>query len=199
MTRRREPGLVPAGHLPRRRARARPYAFAIVLAVALLAGIALYVFETEPGWYLRARYPLRYESIVQGHARNYRLDPALLAAVIYTESKFDTDAKSDAGAIGLMQLLPDTAKGIAVRTGGSRFVVSDLYDPEINVRYGAWYLRHLLDRYDDERTALAAYHAGQANVDRWRAQGLGIQFAQTRYYVDKVERLKRTYARAYGL
>ena len=78
-------------------------------------------------------------------------------------------------------------------------MLSDLYDPEINVRYGSWYLRHLLDKYGDERTALAAYHAGQANVDRWRGRGLGIQFPQTRYYVDKVERMKRIYARAYGL
>ena len=86
-----------------------------------------------------------------------------------------------------MQLLPDTAQGIAVRTGGNEFVVDDLYVPEINVRYGAWYLRHLLDRYGDERTALAAYHAGQGNVDKWRRQGVGIQFPETRSYVDKVE------------
>jgi soluble lytic murein transglycosylase len=171
-----------------------------VLLVALAAGgLALYVVRSEPGWYLRLRYPLRYETIVRGHAKSYRLDPALLAGVIYAESKFDPGARSAAGAIGLMQLLPATARGIAVRTGGSRFVVSDLEDPEINVRYGAWYLRHLLDRYGDERNALAAYHAGQANVDRWRAEGIGIQFAQTRFYVDKVERLKRLYAKAYGL
>ena len=79
-----------------------------------------------------------------------------------------------------MQLLPETAKGIAERTGGSKFRVSDLYDPEINVRYGAWYLRHLLDKYGSERLALAAYNAGQANVDRWRAHGLPIQFEETR-------------------
>jgi soluble lytic murein transglycosylase len=173
----------------------------VVVAVVLAAvgGTALYVVHSEPGWYLRLRYPLRYEQIVRAHARNYRLDPALLAAVIYTESKFDAGARSDAGAVGLMQLLPDTAEGIAARTGGAKFVDSDLLDPEINVRYGSWYLRHLLDKYRDERTALAAYHAGQANVDRWRARGVGIQFAQTRYYVDKVERLERIYARAYGL
>jgi soluble lytic murein transglycosylase len=174
--------------------------FVLLLAlVAGLGGAALYVVHAQPAWYERLRYPLRYEQIVRGHARNYRLDPALLAAVIYTESKFDANARSAAGAIGLMQLLPDTARGIAVRTGGARFVVSDLTNPEINVRYGAWYLRHLLDRYGNERTALAAYHAGQANVDRWRAAGIGIQFPQTRYYVDKVERLKRVYAHAYGL
>lgn len=172
---------------------------AFLVAVAVVVGGVLYVVEAQPPWYERLRYPLRYEQIVKAHARNYRLDPALLAAVIYTESKFDANARSAAGAVGLMQLLPDTAEGIAARTGGAKFVVSDLTNPEINVRYGSWYLRHLLDKYDDERTALAAYHAGQANVDRWRAAGIGIQFAQTRYYVDKVERSKRVYADAYGL
>ncbi|TMK80451.1 MAG: lytic transglycosylase domain-containing protein [Actinobacteria bacterium] len=142
---------------------------------------------------------MRYEQIVRGHARNYRLDPALLAAVIYQESKFRADAKSDSGAIGLMQLKPETAKGIAIRTGGNRFQTSDLYNPEINVRYGSWYLRHLLDKYDDEKTALAAYNAGQQNVDTWRAQGRGIQFSETRAYVDRVEHLKHVYRRAYGL
>jgi soluble lytic murein transglycosylase len=172
---------------------------AIVLAalVALAGVAAVSVVRSEPDWYQRLRYPLRYEPIVTGHARNYRLDPALLAAVIYSESKFDADARSAAGAIGLMQLLPETAKGIALRTGGSRFVVSDLYEPELNVRYGSWYLRHLLDRYGDERLALAAYHAGQGNVDSWREQGIGVQFPETRAYVDKVQRLTDVYATAY--
>jgi soluble lytic murein transglycosylase len=135
---------------------------------------------------------------VRGHAANYDIDPALLAAVIEQESKFRADAKSSAGAIGLMQLLPDTAKGIAIHTGGSKFVLSDLYNPEINIRYGAWYLHHLMQRYGDERTALAAYNAGQQNVDRWRAEGKGIEFPETRAYVDKVERLKGIYRRAYA-
>ena len=147
---------------------------------------------------MRIRYPLKYESIVRGHARNYRLDPALLAAVIYQESKFRPTVKSTSGAIGLMQLLPDTAKGIAVHTGGTHFRVSDLYDPELNVRYGSWYLRHLLDKYGDERTALAAYNAGQENVDEWRRNGQGIAFAETRSYVSRVEHLKTLYRRGYG-
>jgi soluble lytic murein transglycosylase len=134
---------------------------------------------------------------VRAHSANYDLNPALLAAVIEQESKFRADAKSSAGAIGLMQLLPATAQGIAIHTGGSKFVVSDLYNPEINIRYGAWYLHHLMQKYGDEKTALAAYNAGQQNVDSWRAQGQGIQFAETRAYVDKVERLKGIYRRAY--
>jgi soluble lytic murein transglycosylase len=166
-------------------------------AMTLVAGAA-YVVRDEPDWFLRARYPLRYESIVTAHARNYALEPALLAAVIYTESQFDADAESSAGAIGLMQLLPATAEGIALRTGGEGFVVSDLVDPEINVRYGSWYLRNLLGRYGDLETALAAYHAGQGNVDEWREQGVGIQFPETRAYVDKVMRLRGVYRTAYA-
>jgi peptidoglycan lytic transglycosylase len=169
------------------------------LAVVVAALAALLVVNAEqPAWWLRFRYPYRYEAIVRGHAANYHLDGALLAAVIYAESKFRSDARSDSGAIGLMQLLPSTAEGIARRTGGTKFRVADLYDPELNVRYGSWYLRHLLDKYGEERTALAAYNAGQENVDRWRAEGTGIRFAETRSYVARVERLKRVYRRAYG-
>jgi soluble lytic murein transglycosylase len=169
-----------------------------ILVVAVSVGF-VYLRNGEPAWIDRIRYPLHYEQIVRGHAKNYRLDPALVAAVIYQESKFRADAKSDSGAIGLMQLKPETAEGIAIRTGGTRFQTSDLYNPEINVRYGSWYLRHLLDKYVDEKTALAAYNAGQRNVDEWRAEGKGIQFPETRAYVDKVEHLKGVYARAYDL
>ena len=171
---------------------------AVVLVVAALGAGFAYVNSTEPAWYVRLRYPLHYQAIVRGHARNYRLDPALLAGVIYQESKFNVHARSSSGAIGLMQLLPDTAKGIAVHTGGSQFEVSDLDDPEINVRYGSWYLRHLLDKYGDERTALAAYNAGQDNVDTWRSEGKGIAFAETRAYVKRVEHLKTLYRRGYA-
>jgi peptidoglycan lytic transglycosylase len=97
-----------------------------------------------------------------------------------------------------MQLTPSTAKGIAQYTGGHNFHLSDLTDPEINVRYGAWYLRHLLDHYhDNERLALAAYNAGEENVDHWESEHTGIQFHETRDYVSKVERLKKIYRRAY--
>jgi peptidoglycan lytic transglycosylase len=170
---------------------------ALVVVAAALGAAFAYVNSTEPAWYVRLRYPLDYQSIVRGHSRNYRLDPALLAAVIYQESKFRAHARSSSGAVGLMQLLPSTAEGIAVHTGGTKFRVSDLDDPEINVRYGSWYLRHLLDKYGDERTALAAYNAGQENVDRWRAEGKGIEFAETRHYVKRVEHLKTLYRRGY--
>lgn len=170
----------------------RRIAVPLVLVAAVAVAAFAWVHEEEPDWYARIVYPLEYEAIVRGHARNYDLDPALLAAVIYQESRFDARAESSSGAIGLMQLLPETAKGIALRTGGSRFELDDLYDPEINVRYGAWYLRHLLTKYDgDVRKALAAYNGGQGNVDR------GVEFAETKAYVARVRELRDVYARAY--
>ena len=170
---------------------------AVVGLVAVLAGAFLYVDETSPPWYERIRYPLRYSEFVRVHAREHGLDPALLAAVIYQESKFRPSAKSSSGANGLMQLTPTTAKGIALRTGGHAFRTSDLYDPEINIRYGAWYLDNLFKKYGDEQLVLAAYNAGQGNVDRWRANHQSIQFAETRAYVQRVEDLKSIYRSAW--
>jgi soluble lytic murein transglycosylase len=171
---------------------------ALLVVLGSLAGAFLYVESSKPGWYARLRYPLSYEEIIRGHARNYDLDPALIAAVIYRESKFDPDVRSSSGAVGLMQLLPETARGIALNTGGSRFVVSDLTDPEINVRYGSFYLRRLIRKYGEERLGLAAYNAGQANVDEWRAEGRGIVFPETREYVDEVLEFQEVYRRAYA-
>lgn len=173
--------------------------FAPLIVLMVLAAAAFaYVEQTTPDWYARMRYPLRYEHLVTGHARNYELDAALVAAVIYRESKFEADAKSRSGAVGLMQILPETAKGIALNTGGSRFQVEDLYDPEINVRYGSFYLRRLIRKYEDVPLALAAYNAGQANVDGWIDRDAGIEFPETREYVDEVLDLRDIYARAYA-
>ena len=172
--------------------------FVLTVVAAVLAGAFLVVNETSPPWYERLRYPLHYSEFVRVHAREHNLDPALMAAVIYQESKFDKSAKSSSGAIGLMQITPSTAHGIAIRTGGSAFHTRDLYDADINIRYGAWYLHNLFKKYDSERLVLAAYNAGQGNVDRWRANGQEIQFAETREYVKKVEHLKDVYRQAWG-
>lgn len=159
----------------------------------------MYLQRTEPPWYARLWYPLRYSTNVRVYASQDHVDPALLAAVIETESKFNANARSGAGAVGLMQLTPNTARGIAQYTGGSRFRISDLTNPDINMRYGAWYLGHLLTRYHgNELLALAAYNAGEDNVDRWQREHVGIQFEETRDYVNKVERLKKIYRRTYA-
>jgi soluble lytic murein transglycosylase len=175
---------------------------------AVIGTVTAYALATEPGWYVRVRYPLHYEQTIRAHARTYRLDPALVAGVIYAESKFGPNTRSRAGAIGLMQLLPATAQGIADRTGGGGFTPADLVDPEINIRYGCWYLRHLRSHYggrpDATRLALAAYNAGLANVDRWVAaappgQAVPIPFPETRSYVERVLHLRELYRRGYGL
>jgi soluble lytic murein transglycosylase len=169
----------------------------VVGLVIAAAAIVLYVDRTSPAWYERLRYPLRYSEFVRVHAAEHGLDPALLAAVIYQESKFRPRVVSPSGAIGLMQLTPSTARGIAIRTGGNAFRTDDLYNPEINIRYGAWYLDNLFKKYGSEKLVLAAYNAGQGNVDRWQARGEGIQFPETRAYVKRVEHLKSIYRRAW--
>jgi soluble lytic murein transglycosylase len=169
-----------------------------LVALLVAAGAAFaYIDVANPPWFERLRYPLRYPEYVRVHAREHKLDPALLAAVIYQESKFRSSAKSSSGAIGLMQLTPATAHGIAVRTGGHAFRTRDLYDPDINIRYGAWYLDNLFRKYGNEQLVLAAYNAGQGNVDRWRARGEPIQFAETRAYVKRVEHLQSIYRSAW--
>lgn len=175
----------------------------LVLAALLLAAIGGIVFvavdRSKPDWYQRLRYPLEYEQLVRRTARAYDVEPALVAAVIYTESRFEPSAVSEAGAIGLMQLLPETGEWIAATTGRKRFRVRDLFDPKINVRFGSYYLGELLEKYrGNVRIALAAYHAGQTNADRWLAKDGEIEFPETRQYVENVLEARAVYREVYG-
>ncbi len=113
--------------------------------------------------------PLTDASIIREQAAEKQLDPALIAAVIYAETKFDP-RPSSAGAQGLMQILPSTAYYLAHLSGGVSFTASDLADPSVNVAYGSYYLRYLLDHYNgNEMLAVAAYNGGLGNVDKWLA------------------------------
>src|SRR3954447_1284027 len=151
--------------------------------------------------------PLKHEDIIRQLSQKKGLDPALVAAVIYQESKF-ADRTSVAGARGLMQITPDTARFIAKQSGGIRFVQEDLATPQINIAYGTWYLRWLMDRYDGRQAlALAAYNAGFGHVDDWVRRAGGpdafdpksdIPFPETRNYVQQVLERRRDYARRYS-
>jgi soluble lytic murein transglycosylase len=151
--------------------------------------------------------PLRHEDIIRQQAAEKDLDPALIAGVIYAESHFRDGQTSAAGAEGLMQLTPDTAEDIARRSGGTQFVVGDLGTPQVNIAYGAFYLRYLLNRYGGNETlALAAYNGGEGNVDRWivdlQREGRpltldSIPFGETRAYVARVESAQRRYRHTY--
>jgi soluble lytic murein transglycosylase len=151
--------------------------------------------------------PLRHEDIIRQQAADKGLDPSLIAGVIYVESRF-RDQTSSAGAKGLMQILPSTADYIATKSGGTQFEHGDLATPQINIAYGSFYLRYLLDKYDgNEILTLAAYNGGEGQVDRWvadaRARGEKfrvadhIPFRETREYVGKVLTARDGYRREY--
>ncbi len=139
--------------------------------------------------------------MIRQQAAEKKVDAALIAAVIYSESKF-SDQTSRAGARGLMQITPETAKDVERHSGGTTFELNDLSDPEINIRYGTFLLRELLERYDgDEVAALAAYNAGPGNVDKWGGSELtldGIPFPETRAYVEEVLEKRQAYRDKYA-
>jgi peptidoglycan lytic transglycosylase len=172
--------------------------------VAVLAGL-LVAFLIASGTFDSAikelTLPLRHEDVIRQQAREKDVDAALIAAVIYSESKF-SDATSSAGARGLMQITPEAAKFIEKQSGGTTFKLSDLSDPELNIRYGTFLLRELLDRYDgDEAAALAAYNAGPGNADKWGGADLSVDqipFPETRAYVEEVLQKRDEYRRKYA-
>jgi peptidoglycan lytic transglycosylase len=151
--------------------------------------------------------PLAYTDVIRQQAAEKHLDPALIAGVIYAETKF-APRDSAAGAMGPMQLMPQTAEFLARRSGATTFTITDLNTPQVNIAYGSYYLRYLLNEYRENVTlALAAYNGGESNVDRWiadaRAHGhvltVGdIPFPETRAYVLRVLNAREEYRRTYG-
>lgn len=202
---RRRGGSGPA--LSRRRsvARRRRGALVVVALIAAVVGVVLAMPLARKA-VNEFTLPLSYSNVIRTQASDKHLDPALIAAVIYAETKFDP-RPSAAGAQGLMQILPQTAEFLARRSGGFAFKVADLATPEVNIAYGSYYLRYLLDRYQQSKVlALAAYNAGEANVDQWVAQARAggrrltvarIPFPETRAYVAKVLDAERRYRKAY--
>ena len=140
--------------------------------------------------------PLRHEDIIRQQAERFDLDPALIAAVIDEESGFQ-DQTSQAGARGLMQITPETADTIESLSGGETFVYEDLANPDLNIRYGTFYLHHLLDRFaGNEAAALAGYNGGPENAAAWGGAELevdDIEFPETRAYVEDVLEKREQY------
>src|SRR3954470_4145690 len=199
----------PAPRVPaRRRAQLRRRR---LLAIVAAAGVALAaVLALQPLLHHAVReiaLPLRHEDIIRQQAHDKGLDPALIAGVIYAESHFIDGRTSSAGAEGLMQLTPATAEYIAHKSGGTQFRTSDLGTPQVNIAYGAFYLRYLMRRYgDDVPLVLAAYNAGEGNVDKWIAQARAqdkaldisaIPFGETRDYVTRVLDARKQYRQSY--
>lgn len=179
-----------------------------VLALVLVAIAGVLLAPTIRRIVRDVTLPLSYESVIRAQAGEKHLDPALVAAVIFAETKFDART-SPTGALGLMQIEPSTAEFLARRSGATSFSLADLAHPDTNIAYGSYYLRYLLDRYGgDETLALAAYNGGETNVDGWLAQAHAagvrftmseIPFAETRAYVQRVEHAQLSYRSEYGL
>ncbi len=176
---------------------------ALALATVALIAVVGTLLPTFDKAVKEVTLPLRHDDIIRQQAADKGVDASLIAAVIHAESGFDSDAKSHAGARGLMQITPETAAEIARKSGGIAFEQGDLRDPQINIAYGSYYLRWLLDHYgEDVMLAVAAYNAGTGNVDQWVARDpemrpSEIPFPETRAYVRRVLASRRAYRRAY--
>jgi soluble lytic murein transglycosylase len=155
-----------------------PRRFAAALALALVLAYAGLVG-------LRVFYPIAYTEQIVALSEARDLDPSLVAAMVRCESRFRADVVSPRGAIGLMQIMPETGAWIAEQIGIPEFDVDHLTEPEINLRLGTWYLHSLLDRFGARDDALAAYNAGPTHAERWAIDERAM-FRETRVFVNRV-------------
>jgi soluble lytic murein transglycosylase len=189
---------------PKRRGRSQRGRRALVIGgtilVGALGGFLLVNSDRFQRTLEEVTLPLQHEDIIRQQAREKDVPADLIAAVIYNESRF-RDQTSHAGARGLMQITPSTAKVIESLSGGQTFNFDDLSDPDINIRYGTFYLHYLIQKFgDNEIAALAAYNAGETNVAAWGGSSLSlddIPFPETRDYVENVLEKRDEYARHY--
>lgn len=189
-----------------RKAAHRKYIYAIASAIAFLS-FAIYLTFASESFQRHYLYPFPYRDTVETYSDRYRVDPYLAVAVIKTESKFQDDVHSHRGAIGLMQLMPDTAEWIATQLEDPAYSVEAIHEPERNIRYGIWYLSTLQREFDgNDVLALAAYNAGRGNVQSWiREYGWpadfhdidAIPYKETREYVRKVLLTEHKYRSLY--
>jgi soluble lytic murein transglycosylase len=179
-----------------------------VTGFIVLVGLAIMVVAQngQSEYWNKLNYPLEYKEDIKAVANKYDLDPFLICAMIYTESKFDPSSISQAGAIGLMQVMPETGRWAAGKKG-ENFSVENLNNPSVNVDVGTWYYKYLLDKYKDEKIALAAYNSGYKNVDKWLMEYKGssvdklidnIPFKETREFVERVSEAKSQYKKIYS-
>jgi len=162
----------------------------ITVAIILITG-----FYFARQFVIRKIYPLTYEADIMSQAKVYDLDPYFVCAVIWAESGFDENAESSRGARGLMQIMPDTGQWVAEKNDIESFHIDDLYEPDVNIMLGCWYLKYLENRFDGDITLiLAAYNGGPNRVAEWLKQSdysdgetlHTIPLTETKEYVEKV-------------
>ena len=167
----------------------------IFMSIVVLAAAAVFLFNRY--------YPLHYTDMIYECAETYDLQPELICAVIHAESRFDKSAVSGKGASGLMQISEGTAYWLAPKMGMSGFQYDEIFDPEVNIHMGCYYLNMLEKRYGDMEVALCAYNAGSGTVDGWLSDPAysddgrtlkSIPYRETRDYVKKIADSQKVYA-----
>ncbi len=180
----------------------------VVLAVLVIIGILLgLVGYFGYGIYLDKSYPIKYQNYVEKYSNEYGVDKYFVYAVIRTESGFKSDAVSQVGARGLMQIMEDTFDWIKFRMGDEEAVYYDMFNPELNIKYGCWLLAYLYEEFGSYEVAAAAYHAGRGNVNKWldnpeySPDGVHldvIPIGDTAHYVSKITNAMDVYLRLYN-
>jgi soluble lytic murein transglycosylase len=198
----------PGAARPRRRRRRLAWLIAAICVLGAVGVAWFQVHQQMPGWYARLWYPLEHEEALRQEAARNGLDPALVAAVIDTESGFAADSRSAEGAVGLMQVQPETARFVAGLPDRPSPSPARIDEADVNIAYGTRFLRYLVDRYGSVDLALVAYNGGPSNLGRWlaeaEAQGRALRvpgdvpFAETRGFVSRVREATPIYRRAYG-
>jgi len=170
----------------------------VILAIGVLSVVNFRsAMKGINNWYLYNKYPMKYDYEIVYFSGKYNLEPSLVSAVVYEESKFNPEAVSDKGAMGLMQMIPETIKYVRQQVDPpTRSAIS--FDITDQINYGCFYLSYLFNKYENTEWALAAYNAGEGNVDKWLEDGeLNIEFEETRNFVERVKNSQDKYKELY--
>jgi len=174
----------------------------IRLLLFLIAAVIVARFYVLP----QKLYPQKFSDIVAKYSSQYGVDENMVYAIIKTESNFNQYAVSSKNAIGLMQITEATGEWAAAKMGINDFSKDKLFDPDINIEIGCWYIARLLKQFDSCDTAIAAYNAGSGNVSKWLENGSlstdgtnlsAIPYSETENYVKKIKMTRQIYAYLY--
>lgn len=179
----------------------------LLLGLLILSIVSVIIIVNSVSLILQTVYPKEYSDLIEAYAEEYDVDKSLLYALVECESGFDKNAVSSVGAKGLTQITPETFKWLQSKTG-ENYTEDALFEPELSVKYGAYFLSMLLDEFGDTKTALAAYHAGRGQVNEWLENPEyskdskkldNIPFEDTSAYAKKVMKVKDLYCKIYKM
>lgn len=192
-----------------RRAKRKNRGAVFLVVLIILSVVAFAVYKSVPAFLKKNVYPKKYSEYVERYSEEYDIDENFIYAVIKTESGFDPDARSNVGAVGLMQLMPIAFKEVSNNIEDNKGLkYSDMYEPEYNIMYGTWYLDYLYKQFGSYELTIAAYHAGMTEVRGWLYSGvldednlnldnIPSEYSDTRHYINKVISAYKEYNKLY--